>query len=61
MRTITTEAKLIKQLTTIHEAVLYEVFMDLQKAYNALDQDICFVILAACGVGPRELRIIRTY
>ena len=33
------EAKLIQQLTAIREAVLFKVFLDLQKAYIALDRD----------------------
>ena len=31
------EAKLIEQLTAMREAVLFKVFLDLQKAYDALD------------------------
>ena len=31
------EAKLIQPLTTMREAVLFKVLLDLQKSYNALD------------------------
>ena len=36
MVTAALEAKLLQQLTTMREAVLYEIFPDLQKAYDAL-------------------------
>ena len=45
----------------MRETVLYEIFMDLQKAYDALDWDRCLEILAVYRVGPRELRILRMY
>ena len=45
----------------MREAVLFEVFQDLQKAYDALYQDRCLGILATYGVGPRKIRILRTY
>ena len=31
------EANLIQQLTSMREAVLFEVFLDIQKAYDALE------------------------
>ena len=33
--------------------VLYEVLMDLKKAYSALDWEWCMEILVAYGVRPR--------
>ena len=35
--------------------------MELQKANNTLDHDICLEILAVYGVVPRALQIIQTY
>ena len=32
------EAKLLQQLTAVRDAVIFEVFLDLQKAYNNFDQ-----------------------
>ena len=55
------EAKLLQKITAMREVVLYKVFLDLQKAYDALDWDRCLKIFAAYGVGPRELRILKTY
>ena len=59
--TTTLEKKLIQQLTSMREAVLYEIFMDLQKAYNNLERDRCLEILAAYGVGPRVIWFIWMY
>ena len=42
----------------MREVVLFEVFLDLQKTYNALDQDRCFVVIATYGVGPRTIRLL---
>ena len=61
MGTAALEAKLLQHLTAMRYAFLYEVLLDLQKAYGALDWDRCLEILAAYGLGPRALRILRTY
>ena len=45
----------------MREAVLHEIFLDLQKADDALDWDRCLEILAEYRVGPRALRLIRAY
>ena len=45
----------------MREVVLSEVFFDLQKAYDALDREIFLEILAAYGVGPRTIRLLRKY
>ena len=57
------EAKLLQQLTSMREVVIFKIFLDLQKAYDALDWDTCLEILAAYGVrvGPRTIRLLRTY
>ena len=36
--TATLEAKLIQQLAALREEVLYVIFLDLHKAYDALDR-----------------------
>ena len=43
------------------ELILHDIFMDLQKAYDALDWDKCLEILVVYGVGPRAFRILQTY
>ena len=37
--TASLEAKLLQQITAVREEVLYEVFLDLSKAYDALDKE----------------------
>ena len=53
--TTTLYANLLQQLMKMREVVLFKVFMDLQKAYDALDQERSLELLAAYGVGPRTL------
>ena len=43
------EVKLLQDTTATREVVLFEVLLDLQKVHDALDQDICLDIFAACG------------
>ena len=42
------EAKLIQQLTAMMEEVLYTIFIDLHKSYDALDRDRCLGIVEGC-------------
>ena len=39
--TATLEAKLLQQLAALREEVLYVIFLDLHKAYDALDRSRC--------------------
>ena len=50
--TTTLEEKLIQQLLALREEVLYVIFLDLHKAYNALDRSRCLDILEGYGMGP---------
>ena len=59
--TVALEAKLIQQLTVIREAFLFEVFLDLQKAYYYLDWEMSLELLVVYGVGLRTLRLLQTY
>ena len=43
------------------EEFLYMIFLDLHKAYDALDRSRCLEILEGYGVGPQACRILRTY
>ena len=45
----------------MREEVLYEIFIDIHKAYDALDRDLCLDILESCGVVPWTLRLLRHY
>ena len=60
-RTATLEAKLIQQLSDMRKEVLYVIFQDLTKAYDALDRSRCLEILEGYGVGPRARRLLKTY
>ena len=59
--TDTLEEKLLQQLINMRDMVLHSVFHGLIKVYDAIDRDVCLDILAGYGVGPRTLRILRTY
>ena len=49
--TSTLEAKLLQQLAAMREEVLYVIFLDLTKEYDALDRSRTLEILKGYGVG----------
>ena len=55
------DSKVIQQLMVMREMVLFKIFLYLHKAYTALYQDRCLGILVEYGVGPRTIRLLRTY
>ena len=59
--TATLEAKLLQQISDMRVEVMYVIFLDLHKAYDALDRSRNLEILEGCGVGPRARRLMRTY
>ena len=44
----------------MREEVLYVIFLDLTKAYDALDRSRCLEILEGYGVGPSTRRLLTT-
>ena len=52
---------MLQKLISIRETALCSIFLDQQNYYDALERDRCIDILAGYGVGPRTLRILRTY
>ena len=42
----------------LREEVLYMIFLDLHKAYDALDRSRCLKILEGYSVGPRYREIL---
>ena len=50
--TASLETKLFNKLKAMREEVLYVIFLELHKAYAALDRDTCLEILEEYGVGP---------
>ena len=59
--TATLEAKLLQQLAAMREEVLYVIFLDLTKAYDALDRSRSLEILKGYRVGERVRRLLREY
>ena len=55
------EAKLLQQLIAMREAVLFEVFLDIQKAYETLERESELDLLAAYDVCPRTVRLLPKY
>ena len=45
----------------LREEVLYVIFLDLHKTYDALERSRCLDILEGYGVGPRARRLLQTY
>ena len=45
------EAKLVQQLTYLEQHPLFVIFIDLKKAYDAMDRERCREILVGNGVG----------
>jgi hypothetical protein len=59
--TMVIEAKLAQQLAYLELQPFYGVFLDLRKAFDAVDRDRCLLLLEGYGAGPRMIRLIRTY
>ena len=59
--TATLKAKLLQQLASLREEVLYIIFLGLHKAYDALDRFRCFEILEGYGGVPRACQLLQTY
>ena len=59
--TATLEAKLLQQLAAMREGVLYVIFLDLTKVYNALDRSRSLEILEGYRVVQQLIRLLRAY
>ncbi len=49
------QAKLAQQLAHLEQAPFFGIFIDLKKAFDAMDRGRCLAILALHGVGPQML------
>ena len=49
------------QIAALREEVLSVIFLDLHKAYGALDMSRCLEILEGYGVGPQYRRMLHSY
>ncbi len=52
------EAKLAQQLVHLEQTPFFGIFIDLWKAFDAMDRGHCLEILVLHGVGPKMLRLI---
>jgi hypothetical protein len=52
------KAKLAQQLSHLELKPFYGVFLDLRKAFNAMDRERCILILEGYGAGPRLVRLV---
>ena len=59
--TATIEAKLVQQLAYVEQDPLFAVFIDLRKAFDAMDRGRILEILENYGVGPNILRLIKLF
>ena len=59
--TTTLKTKLIQQLAALREEVLYVIFLDLHKAYEALDRSRCLEILEGYSIRPRARNLLKKY
>ena len=59
--TATLEAKLLQRLAAMREEVLYVIFLDLTKEYDALERSRSMEILKGYGVGDRLHRLLQEY
>ncbi len=55
------EAKLAQKLAHLEQTPFFGVFINLRKAFDAMDRGCCLQILALHGVGPKMLRLIRNF
>ncbi len=55
--TATIKAKLAQSLVWRDQCPLYQIYVDLKKAYDALDRERTLIILVAYGVRPRMQRL----
>jgi hypothetical protein len=55
------EAKLAQQLAHLEQMPFFGIFIDLRKAFDAMDHGLCLEILALHRVGPKMLRLIRNF
>ena len=56
--TATMEAKLAQQFAYLEQQAFYGVFLDLKKAYDAMDRERCIELPKGYGVGPRMMAMI---
>jgi hypothetical protein len=61
MGTVTLEVKLVQQLAFLGQKPWHQIFLDLHKAYDAMDWEKTLEILVDYDVGHKALRIIQRF
>jgi hypothetical protein len=61
MGTAIIKATLAQQLSYLELKPFYGVFLNLQKAFDAMDRERCILILEGYGAGPWLVCLVRTY
>jgi hypothetical protein len=51
----------VQQLSHLEQELFYGIFLNLKKAFNAMDRERCLLILEGCGTGLNMVRLIRTF
>ena len=59
--TATLEAKLLQHIAALREEFLHIIFLDLHKAYDALDRSRFLKITEGYGVGPKARNLLQIY
>ena len=57
----TFEEKLLRKISGLSQEVLYEIFMDIHKAYDAQDREQTLKIVEGYGLGHHVLRLMAWY
>ena len=55
------EAKLSQHLVGLVHEPLFQVFLDVRKAYDSLDRDRCLQLLSGYGMGTNLARLLDNY
>ena len=55
------EAELLQKIGYMRQEVLYEIFVDIQKSYDTLDQGCALMILEEYRMRPQVCRILTRY
>jgi hypothetical protein len=53
--------KLAQQLSNLELRPFYSIFLDLRKAFDAMDRERCILVLEGYGAGPRMIQLIRGF
>ncbi len=55
------EAKLVQQLSYLELKPFYGIFLNLRKAFDAMDRQRCIMILEGYGAGPQLVRLVCSF